>query len=83
MDKETKIILLEIRDDIGELKTDNKTLLNKYIEQAIDIGKAETQLKINTKVINKLEGLVWKLIFAGLTSGSIGGGIVASVIGGN
>jgi len=80
LDKETKIILSEIKDDIAEIKSDNKEMLRNHTSQEVKTGQIETQVSINTKGITRLDGLVWKLIITGLTSGSIGGGIVAAII---
>lgn len=80
LDKETKIILHEIKKDIAEIKGDNKEMLKNYNFQEVATGKIETQVSVNTKGITRLDGLVWKLIITGLTSGSIGGGIVAAII---
>jgi len=80
LDKETKVILSEIKADISEIKTDNKEMLRNHTSQEVKTGQIETQVEVNTKGIIRLEGLVWKLIVTGLTSGSIGGGIVAAII---
>ena len=87
MDSELKEALSSIKTQVNnnftnlsisikELKDDNREILNKYIDQAVKVGEMRTQLNINTKSIDKLSGMVWKLSLMAAAGGSLAGAVV-------